>query len=217
MDSLIKIQWDNIAELSSEEVSYYLYLEGKSAEAISVIRNISLETAKTHIINGKIKYGIIAKCKDIPQLFNMFLTSSKADKTGIVEYLDSNLKEELAKYISGRYADMLPKEKETAVWCLGELKSKSGYNVLVRASVHKFINIRRLAMSAMGKIGDIYFEDALINSLEDINPQVVLYSIKALSRLSSKKAYVKISNIHKNGEKEYLREAAGKWLELQGA
>lgn len=217
MDSLIKIKWDNIAELSSEEISYYLYLEGKSAEAVSVIRNITLETAKTHIINGKIKYGIIAKCKDISQLFNMFLTASKADKTGVVEYLDSNLKEELAKYIAVRYADMLPKEKETAVWCLGELKSKSGYNVLVRASVHKFINIRRLAVSAMGKINDMYFEDALINSLEDINPQVVLYSIKALSRLSSKKAYEKIINIHKNAEKEYLREAAEKWLEIQSA
>ena len=217
MDSLIKIQWDNIGKLSNEEISYYLYLEGKSAEAISIIRNITIETAKSHIINGKIKYGLIAKCRDIPELFNILLTSSKVDKNGIVDYMDSNLKEQLSKYIAGRYADMPPKEKETAIWCLGELKAKSGYNILVRASVHKFINIRRLAVSAMGKICDIYFEDALIKSLEDPNPQVVLYSIKALGKLSSKKAFEKISIIHESADKEYLREAAGKWLEMQSA
>lgn len=212
-ESLIKVSWDSISTLSEEDISYYLYLEGKSPEAISIIRNISKDTIKGHILNGKIKYGIIAKCKDINELFSKLQSSPKADKTGVLASLDFTLKDELTKYIVKNYSDMIPKEKETAVWCLGELKGREGYNALVRASVHKFTNIRRLAVSAMGKIGDKYFEDALIKSLDDENPQVVLYGIKALSKIGSKKAYEKIKVISTAAEKEYLREAATLWLE----
>jgi HEAT repeat protein len=210
---LIKVQWENLSSLKDEDISYYLFLEGKSPEAVSIIRNISLETAKAHILNGKIKYGIIARCRDLEELFHTLTISSKADKTGILSYLEQGLKVKLAAYISQNYADMLPKEKETAVWTLGELGYREGYRVLARASVHKFINIRRMAVSAMGKINDPYFEEALIKALEDSNPQVVFYAVKALQKMESDKAMEKIKNLYLNSDKDYLKQAAEKWLE----
>lgn len=215
---LINVQWDNISSLKDEDISYYLYLEGKSPEAVAIIRNISTDTAKAHILNGKIKYGIIARCKDIPELFKTLMASSKEDKAGILNYLEDELKDELAGYIAENYADMLPKEKETAVWTLGELKRREGYRILARASVHKFINIRRMAVSAMGKINDAYFEEALMKALEDSNPQVVFYAVKALQKLDSIRAMERIKSLYKNSDKDYLRQAAEKWLESrQGA
>jgi len=213
VESLIHVEWDNAHEFSDEDISYYLYLEGKSADAVSKIRNVSKETVQSHIINGKIKYGIIARCKDITELFNTVLNSSKADKMGVLNYLGHDLQTELVKYIINSYADMLPREKETAVWILGELKHKESYHILIKASVHKHINIRRMAVSAMGKICDEYFETALIKALDDSNPQVILYSIKSLNKINSVKASFKIKNIYENSDKEYLKAAAGKWLE----
>jgi len=215
VESLIHVDWSRVAEYSEEDISYYLYLEGKSAEAISKIRNINKEAVQSHILNGKIKYGIIARCKNIPELFNTILNSSKADKLGVLNYLEPEVKTDLVRYIIQGYADMLPKEKETAIWLLGELKHKESYHILIKASVHKFINIRRMAISAMGKICDEYFETALIKALDDPNPQVILYSIKSLNKIDSTKASYKIKNIYESTNKDYLKAAAENWLELK--
>jgi HEAT repeat protein len=213
VDSLIHVDWSRTAEFTDEGISYYLYLEGKSADAVSKIRNINKETVQSHILNGKIKYGIIAKCRSIDELFTTILNSSKSDKMGVLNYLENYLENELVKYIVDGYADMLPKEKKTAVWILGELKHKEGYHILIKASVHKHVNIRRMSVSAMGKISDKFFETALMKALDDINPQVILYSIKSLSKMESTRASGKIKNIHENTDKEYLKAAAEKWLE----
>ena len=213
VESLIHVDWSLVAEYSEEEISYYLYLEGKNAEAISKIRNINKEVVQSHILNGKIKYGIIAKCKNISELFNTILNSSKADKLGVLNYLEPKVETDLVRFITEGYADMLPKEKEIAIWLLGELKLKESYHILIKASVHKFTNIRRMAISAMGKISDEYFETALIKALDDSNPQVILYSIKSLNKINSTKASNKIKKIFESTNKDYLKAAAENWLE----
>jgi HEAT repeat protein len=211
-DSLLNVDWNKSEAFSDEDISYYLYLEGKSTEAICRIRGTDRETVRSHIINGKIKYGMIANCSSMDELFLKLTNSPKADKIGTLDCLDSELKAGLVDYIIRNYSKMRSKDKETAVWILGETKLREGYGTLRKALVHNHINIRRMAVSAMGKICDMYFEAALIKALEDENPQVVSYAIKALGKLNSKAAYGRIKEIYDNADKDYLKYAAENYL-----
>jgi len=108
---------------------------------------------------------------------------------------------------------MYPKDKQAAVWILGELKDEEGIDILLKASVHKFINIRRMAVSALGKIGSIKGEAILIRALEDENSQVVTYAIKALKKLKSIKAKGKIIYIKNTTDKDYILKAVDEYLQ----
>jgi len=211
-ERLLNVDWSRVDTFSDEDISYYLYLEGKSAEAISRIRGTDRETVRSHIINGKIKYGMIANCSGLDELFAKLANSPKADKTGTLGCLDEDLRAGLVDYIVRNYGKMRSREKETAVWILGETKLRGGYATLRKALVHNHINIRRMAVSAMGKTGDMYFEAALVKALEDENPQVVSYAIKALDKLNSTSALDRIKEIYENADKDYLRYAAENYL-----
>ncbi len=178
--NLIDINWNDIDKYSQEQITYFLYLEGKSIEALIKIRKLDKATIKKHIVDGKIKYGILAKSANIEELFKQIANSGKQDKIDVINSLESKIKKELIFFIKNNYGDMYPKDKQAAVWILGELKDEDGIDVLLKASVHKFVNIRRMAVSALGKIGSIKGETVLIRALEDKNSQVVAYAIKAL-------------------------------------
>lgn len=213
-NGLLNIQWNNINELRSEDITYFLFLEGKSIDSLSKIRNIDRETIQKHIIEGKIKYGILAKSKNMKELFKEISISGKQDKIDTIMSLDENIKKGLVEYIKEDYFNMLIKEKEAAVWMLGELKDFSSLDILSKASVHKMVNIRRMAVSAMGKVGNIEAEDALIRALKDENNQVVMYAIKALSKIGSKKAETKVKNIYNEADKQYIKTAAEEYFSI---
>jgi HEAT repeat protein len=123
-------------------------------------------------------------------------------------------KNKLIHLIKTSYAEMFPKDKEAAVWILGELKEVSCLDILIKASVNKSINIRRMAVSAMGKMEDNRAEGALIRALGDENPQVISYAIKSLGKIKSEKAITKIKHIIDNTDKKYIIDAAQKFLIL---
>jgi hypothetical protein len=210
---LLQVQWNEINKYTQEEITYFLFLEGKSLEAICKIRNINRDVAQKHIIDGKIKYGLLVKSKDEGELLQNVSRAGKSDKLDIINSLEESTKIKLIEYIRKNYVEMYPKEKETAIWIIGELKEKSCMDILIKASVHKFVNVRRMAVSAMGKMEDIALEMPLIRALEDDNPQVVLYAIKALTKVKSLKAKEKISCIFNNSDKDYLKRAAERYME----
>lgn len=213
-NSLFKFNWKDINNYTDEEISYFLFLEGKSAEAISKIRNIEKETVKSHIIHGKIKYRFLVKSKDERELLNSISKAGKYDKLTLLSTLDQNNKEVLLKYIRENYISMPSKDRETAVWIIGELKDKSCNNILIKASVNKLVNVRRLAISAMGKIEDEYFLAALIKALDDCNPQVISYAVKALIKLKSGNAKSKIERLKARTDKEYIVRLCEEYLEV---
>ncbi|MDF2882263.1 MAG: lyase [Clostridiaceae bacterium] len=213
--NLFHIHWDKIHDIKEEDITYYLFLENKPIEAICKIRGLDIETVKSHILYGKIKYGTLVKSKNEKELIKNISLKAKEEKRDILETLQEENKAKLMEYIKSTYADMEPKEKEAAVWIIGELKAESCLNILARASVHKFVNIRRMAVSAMGKIGDKSSEAALIRALDDSNPQVVTYAIKALIKIKSYNAKGKIEEIiNSSGSKEYVKGNAKRFLEL---
>ncbi|XOQ59411.1 MAG: HEAT repeat domain-containing protein [Clostridium sp.] len=210
--SMLNINWNEVDTYSDEKISYYLYVEGKNINAISKIRNLSREVVENQIIAGKIKYGILAKSKNAGELFKHISMSGKFDKIDVVENLDEDNKHNLIEFIRSNYADMKTKDKENALWILGEIKDKSVCDILVRGIVHKHVNVRRMAVSALGKIGDKSGENALIKALDDDNPQVVMYAIKALTKIKSNKAISKIEDIKNSNCKEYIKKSAEQYL-----
>lgn len=183
-------------------------------EAICKIRNLDNAIVQKHIIEGKIKYRFLVQSNDTNELFNSIAKAGKEDKIYFLNSLGQDNRDKLTQLIKTNYAEMLPKDKEAAVWILGELKEESCLDILIKASVHKYINIRRMAVSAMGKMGDIRAEGALLRALGDENPQVICYAIKSLSKIKSEKAITKIKHIYDNTDKKYIIEAAQQFLLL---
>ena len=213
LKNLIDPKWNNIDEYSQEEITYFLYIEGKGIDALCKIRNLDKITVKRQILEGKIKYGILAKSSNVSELFKALSSSGKQDRSETLNYIKDDLKKDLIKFIKENYAEMYPKDKQFAVWILGEIGDKEGLKVLTKASVHKFVNIRRMAVSAIGKIGDLSGENALVRALEDENSQVVSYAIKALKRIKSLKGQNKILKIKNTTKKDYLKRVAGEYLD----
>lgn len=183
-------------------------------ESICKIRNLDNSIVQKHIIDGKIKYRFLAKSNDPSELFMSIAKAGKEDKIYFLNSLLEDNKNKLVGLIKTSYTDMMPKDKEAAVWIIGELKEISCIDILIKASVYKFINVRRMAVSAMGKIGDVRAEGALLRALEDENPQVISYAIKSLGKIKSEKAIKKIKYIQDNTDKSYIIDAAEKFLLL---
>lgn len=213
---LIKFDWNEIDNLSNSEITYFLSLEGKSISAICKIRGLNREDVQKQMIEGKIKYRFLAKSKDAKALFETLCNAGKTDKLSVLNSLDDENKEKLLLYIKNEFTNMTSKNKEYALWIIGELKALGLIDIPLKSIVHKHVNIRRMAVSALGKIGDKTSEIALIRALEDENTQVVLYAINALKKIKSQRAKMKMKEIYERNNKEYLLRAAKEYLEEIG-
>lgn len=107
---------------------------------------------------------------------------------------------------------MHSKDKETAIWLVGELRDINSKDILIKASVHKFVNVRRMAVSAMGKIDDKIFENALRRALEDENPQVISYALKALIKMKNINSKDKVQKLLAASDKEYIKKLCEEYL-----
>lgn len=210
---LVKFDWNDADNLSDSEITYFLSLEGKSISAICKIRGLNREEVQKHIIEGKIKYRFLAKSKDEKALFETLCGVGKTDKLSVLNAISKDNKEKLIIYIKNEFSNMTSKNKEYALWIIGELKALEVLDIPLKSVVHKHVNIRRMAVSALGKIGDKASETALIRALEDENLQVVLYAIKALKKIKSEKAILKIREIEEISGKDYIVRAAKEYLE----
>lgn len=193
--NLLNYDWNMIDNYSEEEITYFLYLENIPKDAIARIRRIDKSEVDRHIISGKIKYRYLVKAKSSKELLELLTKGGKDDKLSVITSLDDEAKNSLINYIKENYINIMGKDKETAIWIIGELKREECIDLLMKATVHKFINVRRMAVSALGKIGSEKGELALLRALEDENPQVVAYAIKALGKIKSKKSIDKIKNL----------------------
>lgn len=106
------------------------------------------------------------------------------------------------QYLSG-------KELISHITSLGETKEESRLEELVAFLSSPNGNVRRLACSALGKIGSSKAEVPLLELLDDPKPQVRQYAIKALGGLAGSEALPKLTEIVNNpSEKGYNIQAA---------
>lgn len=209
---LVKYNWDFIENYSEEEITYFLSLEGKSIEAIGKIRNIDRATVQKHIINCKIKYRFLAKSTNIEELFKALIKAGKSERVYVMNSLDKVNRAKLIDFTKRNYIDLPLKDKESAIWIIGELRAEEGLDLLIKATVNNHVNIRRLSVSALGKIANEKGEMALIRALNDSNSQVVSYAIKSLQKLKSKKASERIKEILNTSDKPYVQKACEEYL-----
>lgn len=209
---LINLDWQDLDSLSDSDITYFLSLEGKTIDAICRIRRLEREEVQRQLIEGKIKYRFLSKSNSEEDLFQTLCSAVKQDKLSVLANLNNETREKLIRFIREEYGKMPSKNKETAIWIIGELKVKICIDILVKSVVHKHVNIRRMAVSALGKLEDKASELPLIRALEDENSQVVLYAIKSLVKIKSEKAVNKIKQIYATTEKDYLKRAAEEFL-----
>ncbi|MHC1682359.1 MAG: HEAT repeat domain-containing protein [Clostridiaceae bacterium] len=210
--NLLNYNWNSIDQYSDEEITYFLYLESIPKAAIARIRGINISEVERHIISGKIKYRYLAKAKNCKELLEMLTSGGKDDKLALLESLTDEVKDSLINYIKENYINIMAKDKETAIWIIGELKREECIDILTKAIVHKFINVRRMAVSALGKIGSKKGEILLLRALEDENPQVVSYAIKSLKKINSEVARDKIKKIYSTTSNNSIKNACEKFL-----
>lgn len=211
-NGLVKFDWNFAEKYNNEEISYFLHLEGKSIEAIGIIRNLQKSEVQKHIIACKIKYRYVVKSQNIEELFKTLSKVGKSERIYILNSLDVVNKTKLIDYILKNHLEVSLKEKEFGIWVLGELRASKSVDFLIKSTVHKFVNIRRLSVSALGKIGDSKGEMALLRALQDENNQVVSYAIKSLQKIKSEKAVEKIEEIYKVNDTPYIKKACEEFL-----
>ena len=209
---LIKFDWNFIENYSDEEISYFLTLEGKSVDAVARIRNLDRGTVQKHIINCKIKYRYLVKSKSPGELFKSLKDVPKAERLLVLNGLDTVNREKLIHYICSAYMDMELKDKDAAIWVMGEMRSSAAVDILIKATVNNHVNIRRMAVSALGKVGDVKGLRALMRALDDKNPQVVSYAVKSLQKLNCREADEKVSLLYNRTDKAYIKKACEDYM-----
>lgn len=201
---LVNVKYDKENE---ENISYFLFLEGKTINEISLIRGMDRNIVENQIINGKIKYRYLIKSKSIYELLVLLSNAGKEDKKETIKNFDISIKTEFILYVNKYIKELSYKYIQLIFWIAGELGLKELLGLMDEYSKYQDVGVRRMVISAVGKIGDIRGEDILINSLKDENPQVRLYAVKGLSKLKSNKAASYINNIKDYEEKEYILKA----------
>ncbi len=107
-----------------------------------------------------------------------------------------------------------PVQRVGRVVQLGQLRSPSGIAELLVVLEDKDENVRRLAVSALGKIKDQRAVDPFITLLaREVKPQVRQYAVKALGRIRDVRARSILEKIASDdAEREYTRAAAQRAL-----
>lgn len=204
-----ELNWNNIEQLSTEDISYMLFREGKDIKTISFIRNISKIEVEKHIIHSKIKYRIYKYGTDEKSILKALMNCPKDERISILSKLHLNQVKLLENFILNNIFNVNQKECTFYIWLLGEIKSEKGVNTIITFLKCRDAAIKRMCCSAIGKIGSIKGEDALILVLNDNRNQVKEYAIKALGNIKSKKSISHLQEIINNKEeKEYVKTAA---------
>lgn len=207
------LKWDKIDEMDSYHISYLLYLEGKSIEIISKIRNIPKKEVEKHIIKGKIVYKEDTKKED--QLIKI-ISMEKSVRIKYLNKLSLEEKDRLVDEIYKRYIKFKNVEdRMILIWVIGELNSQKLLPFLRMELKSKNVNFRRLSCSALGKIGDKSAKPWLEKTLKDSNPQVRQYAIKALSIVGDEKTLSLLHKMLKNkAEKPYVKKAIKETIDI---
>src|SRR3712207_1464769 len=107
---LVELDWKQIDKYNDEDITYFLFAEGKSIDAICKIRNLDRTTVQNHVIEGKIKYRFLAKSKNSKEFFKTISKAGKGDKIEVLKSLNNDNKAKLIEFIRRNYKDMYSKD-----------------------------------------------------------------------------------------------------------
>jgi len=217
-------RWQAKSERSDTVIqTYELFQQGLTPAQIAAERQLTEMTIYTHLVrliaDGKIELRQVVPPEVETEVLQAVATvGSAAALSPLKAVLPDNISFEQIKCVLAAHPE-LPRagvtlesahKVEQRVVALGESGSPEAVPELVEALRHSDGNVRRLAASALGKIGDPQAVEPLLALLAaETKPQVRQYAIKALGRLRDLRATTMLEQIASNSaEEDYNLKAA---------
>ncbi|WFD09307.1 HEAT repeat domain-containing protein [Tepidibacter hydrothermalis] len=201
------LSWENIDQLEDFKITYLLYQEGKNIEQISKIRNMKIDDVNRDIIKYKQFLNHIRN--NNKTIIDILLEEDKDSRIDIINSLNENELNNVKKLLYKRI--LVEKNVEDfmiLLWICGELKDCRLLDIVHTYSKHPHGGVRRMAYSAMGKLGSDKSIDYLHKGLIDAKPQVRQYAAKSLCKIGNEVTLKKLKNLINNpNEKEYVKRA----------
>ena len=213
------IGWENIDNLEDYFITYLLYEKSLTVPQISRIRNKSIEDVNEDLISAKLSLRKARSEKDSEEkdILKFYMCLSKEDRIAFLKKLGEEEMIDLKRKV---YKGILNIENVddliVLVWTAGELKDSRFLNILYPLTERNHANLRRIAYSAIGKIGCEESSYVLELGLLDKNPQVRQYCAKYLGDIGSLESIRILENLVKNKagfEKEYVLRACNSSLD----
>lgn len=197
--------WNKIDKLKDYQISYLLFLEGKSIYAISIIRNEDIKKIEKDIIKSKMEFQ---KSNKPPDFLVEIMSLNKDERIEKLQSLNIEEREKLVEAIYTRYTNFKSiEDRMILIWLIGELNSDKLLPFLKMELKANRFNQKRLACSALGKLKRESTKEWLEEVINDENPQVRQYAIKALKDIGDNNT-IEYLNTRKNiEEKEYVLSA----------
>lgn len=217
-------RWQAKSERSDTVIqTYELFQQGLTPAQIAVERHLSEMTIYTHlarlIADGKIDlHQLVPPDIETQVLAAVKTVGSAALLSPLKAILPDDINFNQIKCVLAAHSE-LPRasvtlesaqKMEQRVVALGESGNADGVLELIEALSHSDGNVRRLAASALGKIGDPCGVEPLLTLLAtETKPQVRQYAIKALGKIGDSRAYSVLEQIAANrAEQDYNIKAA---------
>ncbi len=203
--------WNDIDNLKDYMISYLLYLEGKNISTIARIRNKEIKDIERDIIQAKIDYREEAE----EDFLLDFISKTKDERLELLSSMDPDLRENLSREIYLRYTEFKEVEdRMILIWTIGELRDKRLLPFLKMELKTNSFNKKRLACSALGKIGEETTRPWLEYMIRDGNPQVRQYAIKALAGMGNMETVDLLLRHRQKGDKAYVIREIDRTIEL---
>lgn len=213
----LQIDWDNIDDLEDYLITYLLYQENLSYEQISRIRNKDIESVKNDLISAKMYIREISKSKEEKNSrrdLKWYMGLSKDERLKYIDSISNMSDDRIKKFKYIIYNGILKVENMedlmVLIWTAGELRDPSFLGIIYPFVEKKHANARRIAYSAIGKIGSDKSIEIIEMGLMDDNAQVRQYCAKALGNIGNVDSVKILENILANKrsfEKEYVIRA----------
>lgn len=205
------IGWDNVDNLEDYFITYLLYRDSLTVPQIARVRNMSqdevnlqLIAAKTEIRKSKQESKKGSDCDVIMD----YLTLTKEERLEFLENLSDKDKNAFKRQV---YKGILKlnnvDDLMVLVWTVGEFRDDRFLNILYPLTQKGHSNLRRIAYSAIGKIGSSTSASVIEMGLMDDNPQIRQYCAKFLGDIGNRNSIKVLENVIKNKtdfEKEYV-------------
>lgn len=199
--------WNNIKNIDDCFISYLLYKEGKSVEVISIIRNESVNKIEQDLIRSRIFIQQRENKGERDFLLDI-MSLTKGDRIDRINSLSEAEESKLVEEIYSRYTSFKTVEdRMILIWLIGELKSDRLLPFLRMELKSNRFNQKRLACSALGKLARQETRPWLHPLVDDPNPQVRQYAIKALGTIGNEETLGILRNRYLGEDKDYVKKA----------
>ena len=208
------IGWDNVDDLEDYFITYLLYRDSLTVPQIARIRNISQDEVNAQLITAKMEIRQSNKESKKANENDIIMDYLALTKEERLEFLDNLSDKDKNAFKRQVYKGILKlnniDDLMVLVWTAGEFRDDRFLNILCPLTEKGHSNLRRIAYSAIGKIGSENSTPVVEIGLMDENPQIRQYCAKFLGDIGNRDSIRVLENVIRNKadfEKEYVIRA----------